>query len=90
MDLVAKEIVWNIWIVRNDCIFNAIFLHAQCLIVKIDRMIISWCSAIAEGPIAKLEEDIRTVRRSLEFLGPRVKDFEMSRSSEETRDPDSG
>ncbi|XP_039129162.1 S-antigen protein-like [Dioscorea cayenensis subsp. rotundata] len=53
-------------------------------------MIVSWCSAIAEGPIAKLEEDIRTVRRSLEFLGPRVKDFEMSRSSEETRDPDSG
>ncbi|XP_039134949.1 uncharacterized protein LOC120272251 [Dioscorea cayenensis subsp. rotundata] len=89
-DLVAKAIIWNLWIARNDCIFNANILHAQCLIVKIDRMLVSWYSSLTDGPKLKLEEDFNTVRRSLEFLGPRVKAFEETRSSEETLDPSTG
>ncbi|XP_039129107.1 uncharacterized protein LOC120265301 [Dioscorea cayenensis subsp. rotundata] len=89
-DLVAKAIIWNIWIARNDCIFNANVMHSLCLIMKIDRMLVSWCFSLADGPKVKLEEDCNTVRRSLEFLAPRVKSFEEIRSSVETLDPGSG
>lgn len=89
-DLVAKAIVWTVWIARNDCIFNAITMHVYHLIVKIGRMLVSWCSSFSGGSKAKLEDDISTVRCSLEFLGPWVKDLEATRSSKETLVPSAG
>lgn len=70
-----KAIIWNIWLAKNDCIFNAKALFAHYIILKVDRMIISWCSSIAKGPRAKLEDSITTVRSILEFLSPRVQEF---------------
>ncbi|XP_039130828.1 uncharacterized protein LOC120267198 [Dioscorea cayenensis subsp. rotundata] len=88
-DSVSKVIIWNIWLGRNDYIFNANVLSAHCIIVKTDRLLLSWCSSIAEGPRAKMEDDISAVRRSLEFLGPRVQDFGETRTSEKTIAPGS-
>ncbi|XP_039123372.1 uncharacterized protein LOC120259989 [Dioscorea cayenensis subsp. rotundata] len=54
-DLVAKAIVWNICLARNDCIFNDNVLHINSLILKIARMIMSWCSSVSEGLREKME-----------------------------------
>lgn len=39
--LVVKALVWNIWFVRNDCIFNANVVPAHILILKINLMLLS-------------------------------------------------
>lgn len=65
-------------------------MPAHYIIVKIDRMLVFWCSSFAEGHRAKMEEDISFVRRSLEFLGPRVQDFSETQTSEETHVPGTG
>ncbi|XP_039123503.1 uncharacterized protein LOC120260129 [Dioscorea cayenensis subsp. rotundata] len=66
-DLVVKSIVWNIWLARNDYMFNATVVYAHALILKIDRMLLTWISTAAEGPTSKLEEHSSTIRQSLEF-----------------------
>lgn len=43
-----------------------------------------------EGQREKMDEDLNTFRRSLEFLGPNVKDFGVTRPLEETLDPGTG
>lgn len=37
-DLVVKSLVWNIWLAKNDCIFNTNVLPAYVVILKIDRI----------------------------------------------------
>lgn len=39
--LVPKAIVWNIWLARNDYIFNNITLPVHALLLKIDHMLLS-------------------------------------------------
>lgn len=46
--------------------------------------------SIAEGPISKIDDDISTVRRSLEFLSPSVQDFDVPMSIKEVHDLGSG
>lgn len=53
-DLVVKAIVWNIWLVRNDCIFNANILHAHDIILKIDLMLLSWFAIVAKGVLREV------------------------------------
>lgn len=72
--LVVKVIVWNIWLVRNDCIFNANVVPSYSFILKINRMFLSWVSAVFEGSQAKLEDSMAFVRWSLDFLNPRVEE----------------
>lgn len=66
-DLVVKALVWNVWLARNDHIFNANVLHVHALIVKIDQMLLSWFSSCVEGDKRKLDDSMKTIRRSLEF-----------------------
>lgn len=40
-NLVIKAIMWNIWLPRYDCIFNAIMVHVHILCLKINRMLLS-------------------------------------------------
>lgn len=40
-DLVVKAIVWNVWLARNDCVFNATVMPAHAIILKIDRILLS-------------------------------------------------
>lgn len=69
--LIVKACVWNLWLARNDCIFNACVLPVHAIIVKINHMLLSWFSAASEGTKKKLADPISTIRRSLEFLGSR-------------------
>lgn len=64
-----KALVWNIWLARNDRIFNTNVVSVFAIILKCDCMILSWFSAIAEGSKEKCEDSISTIKRSLEFLG---------------------
>lgn len=66
--LVVKSIVWNISHARNDCMFNANMVSAHALIMKIDRLLLSWLSTVAEMSRAKMEEHASTIKRSLEFF----------------------
>lgn len=83
VDQIVKEIVWLSWITRIDCIFNAIFLLAHALILKVDHLLLSWFLASAEGPKKKLEDPIASIRHSLEFLDPRVEDASGTSTSED-------
>ncbi|XP_039137393.1 uncharacterized protein LOC120274920 [Dioscorea cayenensis subsp. rotundata] len=67
--LVAKAIVWNIRLVRNDCIFNANYLSTHALVLKIDRILISWLSSVVEGSREMMEDPIAMFRQSTEALG---------------------
>lgn len=67
-----KSLVWNIWLDRNDHIFNTNVLFAVDIILKCDRMILSWFSTVGEGSREKFEDSIHTIRHSLEFLGQRI------------------
>ncbi|XP_039117658.1 uncharacterized protein LOC120253386 [Dioscorea cayenensis subsp. rotundata] len=71
VDLVVKALVWNIWIARNDRIFNDKILPATCILLCINRMLLSWFDALADGAKAKLEDTMAIVRGSLEFLESR-------------------
>ncbi|XP_039130839.1 uncharacterized protein LOC120267212 [Dioscorea cayenensis subsp. rotundata] len=71
VDLVVKALAWNIWLARNDRIFNNKIASARCLIMNIDRMLLSWFDALADNVKGKIDETMSTVKRSLEFLGQR-------------------
>lgn len=88
--LIVKAIVWNIWLTRNVCIFYNIVLSVLAIILKIDLMIPSWFSAVADEARAEFEESIFTVGRSLEFLGQRVEEFTMVTKAEEAHDQITG
>lgn len=79
--LVVKAIIWNIWLARNDCIFNAKFLPVHVLILNIDRLLLSWFSSASEGVQAKLEDSIAVIRQSLGGLGPGVDEVGDATSS---------
>lgn len=85
-DLVVKAFVWNIWLAKNDRIFNANTLSLHVIILKIDRILLSWFSTFAEGLKGKLEESMMAIRRSLEFFGPRVEESSEVPTSEEVQD----
>lgn len=70
VDLVVNALVWNIWLARNNRIFNANILPVHSIILIIDHILLSWFDVLANGAKAKLEDPISTIRRSLEFLRP--------------------
>lgn len=89
-DLVVKTFVWNICLVRNNCIFNVNVVSAYILILKINRMLLSQFSATTERSQAKLEDSIAIIRRSLDFLGRRMQEIGRVPSSEEGHDQGAG
>lgn len=89
-DLVVKVIVWNIWLVRNDCIFNAYVIPIQSLYVKINRILLSWFSAASDGVKEKIEGSMLIVQWSLEFTNALVEETGGEPSSEEVADHGAG
>ncbi|XP_039119177.1 uncharacterized protein LOC120255416 [Dioscorea cayenensis subsp. rotundata] len=71
VDLVVKVLVWNLWLARNDRIFNAKILPVHCIVLYINRMLLLWFDALADLVKVKIEDTIASVRRSLEFVGQR-------------------
>ncbi|XP_039122026.1 uncharacterized protein LOC120258641 [Dioscorea cayenensis subsp. rotundata] len=71
VDFPVKALTWNIWLARNDRIFNAKILPTHCIIININRMLLSWFDALANSAKEKLEDSMSKVKRSLEFLGSR-------------------
>lgn len=67
----TKALVWNVWLARNDRIFNAKTLPAHYLILRINRMLLSWFDVLVDTTKEKVGDSISVVRRSLEFLGTR-------------------
>lgn len=63
--------MWNIWLARNDKIFNAKILPSHCIVLSINRMLLLWFNSLADSVKEMIEDTITTVRRSLEFIGPR-------------------
>ncbi|XP_039145713.1 uncharacterized protein LOC120282947 [Dioscorea cayenensis subsp. rotundata] len=67
-DLLARAITWNIWIERNARIFSSSCASIASLIVKIIHMFLIWLNAAPDSKRAKLEEPIKKIKRSLEFV----------------------
>lgn len=70
-DLLLRATFWNIWIERNNRIFN---LHAHSLlyvIAKITHMLLSWIFAARDLTHCSHEDSTRTLRGSLDFLSAR-------------------
>lgn len=65
------KLVWNVWLARNDTIFNANVAHVQAIILKVDRMLLSWFSNCADNTKGRLKEPMKSISYSLDFLGTR-------------------
>lgn len=88
--------IWGILLLRPLCIIFCLLkmvvsltllwclfiLHT--LILKINHMFLFWFSVAAEGSQAKLEDSKSSIRRNLEFLGPRVEEIYRGPSSEDS------
>lgn len=68
-NLVIKAIVWNVWLARNDHVFNANTMSAFDITLKVDRILLSWFYAITNGSKEKLEGSMALISKSLDFLG---------------------
>lgn len=68
----VKVLVWNAWLARNNCMFNANVVPVHIIILKINHMLVSWFAATSEWVQEKLEDLVATIRRSLDFLVPQV------------------
>lgn len=85
-DLVVKAFMWNVWLVRNDCIFNANVIPGHAIIMKIDRMLLHWFSTVSNSGQLKLADSMARIRHSLEFLGPHAEESQMSSALEELQE----
>lgn len=89
-NLVIKAIVWNIWLARNDCIFNVIVVPVHILCIKINRMRLSRFSATSDGLKEKIEDSMSIVRQSLEFSSSHAEETAKVPSFEEIFYHDAG
>ncbi|XP_039130342.1 uncharacterized protein LOC120266746 [Dioscorea cayenensis subsp. rotundata] len=71
-DLFVKAYVWSIWLSRNDCIFANKCHSPLDVVMKSTQLLLSWYSAAPEGVREKIGDLISSIRRSLEFVGPRT------------------
>ncbi|KAH7677535.1 Reverse transcriptase zinc-binding domain-containing protein [Dioscorea alata] len=68
--LIAKSVLWQIWLARNNCIFNSVFTSMPALFLKICYMYLSWIPVVPPKEMHRLEESIAAVRRCIQFSGP--------------------
>lgn len=68
-DLFVKALVWNVWLIRNDIIFNANTVPVHAIILKVDHMLLSLFSNCTDNFKGKLKEPMKSISRSLEFIG---------------------
>ncbi|XP_039140503.1 uncharacterized protein LOC120277716 [Dioscorea cayenensis subsp. rotundata] len=74
-DLLTRAIFWNIWLERNNRIFNLAFLSTTAILFKISHMLIDWCSAARDPTLHVSSDSIQSVKRSLDFLSARPTDL---------------
>lgn len=60
--MIVKAIVWNIWLARNDDIFNANILPALSIVLKCNHMTLFWMIAADEGSSPRFKDAISTIR----------------------------
>ncbi|XP_039123586.1 uncharacterized protein LOC120260211 [Dioscorea cayenensis subsp. rotundata] len=87
---IMKALIWNIWLARNDRIFNANVVHAADIIMKCDRMIFSWFTVIVEGARGKFEDYALAIRHSLKFLDQRAEETNEVLTAEEASEQHTG
>lgn len=71
-DLFSKANLWNIWLKRNNHIFNHIYLSTSMILFKISHMLLAWFSA-ARDWTRQISND--SIPRSLNFLSGRLADL---------------
>lgn len=79
-DLIAKAIMWCIWLERNNRIFQSLASPSYSLMVKITNILLSWFSIAADSHQHSLSEASQKIKRSINFISVRV--------SNQTGDPD--
>ncbi|XP_039134367.1 uncharacterized protein LOC120271756 [Dioscorea cayenensis subsp. rotundata] len=80
--LIARVFLWQIWLARNNCIFNSVFIPWHALFLKICHMYISWIPVVPARDLHRLEESIAAVRRCIQFPGPPHEEMEPDRHEE--------
>lgn len=77
-DGIVKAFVWSILLTRNDYIFADKCDSPITVMMKAAHLLLSWFSAAPEGLRAKLGNPTASIRRSLEFAGPRSEGVEVA------------
>ena len=67
--LLAKAIIWQIWLGRNECIFNFITISLSSSILTTSHLFIFWVSAALESKKHKQESVSAAIKRSIQFSG---------------------
>ncbi|XP_039126955.1 uncharacterized protein LOC120263117 [Dioscorea cayenensis subsp. rotundata] len=89
-DSVVKAIVWNVWLSRNDYIFNTNCIPVNALIIKVAHMLLTWFTSAGEGSRDKLEDSITIIRRELGVLRSKGEASRVIASRGLTRAPSFG
>lgn len=72
-DLLARAITWNIWMEKMHTFSHFKLLSPISIMMKIDHLLLLWLTTMEDSKKAKLEDAIKSVRRSLKFLTFRAK-----------------
>ncbi|KAH7655914.1 hypothetical protein IHE45_18G044600 [Dioscorea alata] len=59
--LIARIVLWQIWIARNNYMFNSVFISMPALLLKICYMYLSWIPTVPPKKMHRLEESIAAV-----------------------------
>lgn len=54
--LITRAVLWQIWLAKNDCLFNAVHISMPSLLLKTCYMFLSWILAISVKKMHRLEE----------------------------------
>ncbi|KAH7674509.1 hypothetical protein IHE45_08G078400, partial [Dioscorea alata] len=54
--IIIKAVVWNVWLSRNDCMFNDVSLPCSSLISKVAHVLILWFYAAIRRSLAFQEQ----------------------------------
>ncbi|KAH7660832.1 Reverse transcriptase zinc-binding domain-containing protein [Dioscorea alata] len=65
--LIARVVLWQIWLARNNCIFNYVFISTSALFLKICYMYLYWIPAVPPREMHRLDESIAAIRRCIQF-----------------------
>ncbi|XP_039136185.1 uncharacterized protein LOC120273588 [Dioscorea cayenensis subsp. rotundata] len=67
--LIARVVLWHIWLARNNRVFNSVFISRPTVFLNICHMYLSWMSVVLAKELRKLEDSIAAVRRCIQFSG---------------------
>lgn len=74
-DLSARAIFWQIWLERNNRIFNLVALPIQTIFYKTANLLLLWLFTDSEPQQQPIMEALQRIKLSLNFMSARGADL---------------